>query len=45
VSANAQDVTVGIRVAGVSDPFGSVVGLTENPNFKPAEQLQPRISR
>ncbi len=33
----AQDVGGGIRVATVSDPFGNVIGLIENPNFKFAE--------
>ena len=30
----AQDVGGGIRVASVSDPFGNVIGLIENPNFQ-----------
>ena len=29
-----QDVGGGIKVAAVSDPFGNVVGLIENPHFK-----------
>ena len=29
-----QDVGEGIRVAAVTDPFGNVVGLIENPHFK-----------
>ena len=29
-----QDVGGGIKVAAVSDPFGNVVGLIENPNFR-----------
>ena len=29
-----QDVGEGIKVAAVIDPFGNVVGLIENPNFK-----------
>ncbi len=29
-----QDVGGGIRVATVADPFGNVIGLIENPNFK-----------
>jgi predicted enzyme related to lactoylglutathione lyase len=29
-----QDVGEGIRVASVSDPFGNVFGIIENPNFK-----------
>jgi predicted enzyme related to lactoylglutathione lyase len=27
----------GIRVAGVTDPFGNRFGIIENPNFKPGE--------
>jgi len=30
----AQDVGEGIRVASVSDPFGNVIGLIENPQFE-----------
>jgi predicted enzyme related to lactoylglutathione lyase len=30
----ARDVGGGIRVAAVKDPFGNVIGLIENPNFK-----------
>ena len=29
-----QDVGEGIKVATVKDPFGNVVGIIENPNFK-----------
>ena len=29
-----RDVGGGIRVATVADPFGNVIGLIENPNFK-----------
>ncbi|MFN2570399.1 MAG: VOC family protein [Gemmatimonadales bacterium] len=29
-----QDVGEGIRVATVSDPFGNLLGLIENPNFQ-----------
>jgi predicted enzyme related to lactoylglutathione lyase len=29
-----QDVGGGIRVATVKDPFGNVLGIIENPNFK-----------
>lgn len=29
-----RDVGGGIRVASVTDPFGNVIGLIENPNFK-----------
>ncbi|HVG54016.1 MAG TPA: glyoxalase superfamily protein [Vicinamibacterales bacterium] len=29
-----QDVGEGIKVAAVTDPFGNVVGLIENPHFK-----------
>jgi hypothetical protein len=31
------DVGEGIRAADVLDPFGNVLGVIENPNFKPAE--------
>src|SRR5580765_2330440 len=31
-----QDVGEGIRVATVTDPFGNLVGLIENPNFAAA---------
>lgn len=34
VKAPIQDVGGGIRVATVSDPFGNLIGLIENPNFK-----------
>ncbi len=34
VRSAARDVGGGIRVASVSDPFGNVIGLIENPNFK-----------
>ena len=34
VSAPAQDVGEGIRVASVADPFGNVIGLIENPHFE-----------
>ncbi|MBA2346629.1 MAG: VOC family protein [Rubrobacter sp.] len=30
---DVQDVGEGIRVATVTDPFGNVVGIIENPNF------------
>ena len=30
-----QDVGGGIKVAGVVDPFGNVIGLIENPHFAP----------
>ena len=30
----AQDVGEGIRVATVADPFGTPIGLIENPHFK-----------
>ena len=29
-----QEVGGGIRVGTVTDPFGNVVGIIENPNFK-----------
>ena len=31
-----QEVGEGIRVATVSDPFGNVLGIIQNPNFKVA---------
>jgi predicted enzyme related to lactoylglutathione lyase len=31
--AAAQDVGEGIKVATVSDPFGNLIGLIENPHF------------
>ena len=34
------DVGDGIRAADVLDPFGNVLGIIQNPHFKPAE-LQP----
>ena len=34
VHSEARDVGGGIIVASVFDPFGNVVGLIENPNFK-----------
>ena len=33
VVAPAADVCEGIKVATVSDPFGNLVGLIENPHF------------
>jgi predicted enzyme related to lactoylglutathione lyase len=33
VVAPAQDVGDGIKVATVSDPFGNLIGLIENPHF------------
>jgi predicted enzyme related to lactoylglutathione lyase len=33
VKVPAQDVGEGIRVATVADPFGSLIGLIENPHF------------
>jgi predicted enzyme related to lactoylglutathione lyase len=33
VVAAAQDVGEGIKVATVSDPFGNLIGLIENPHF------------
>lgn len=32
-----QDVGEGIRVADVLDPFGNVLGVIENPHYKPGE--------
>lgn len=32
-----QDVGDGIRVADVFDPFGNVLGIIENPHYKPGE--------
>ena len=34
VRAAVQDVGGGIKVATVSDPFGNLIGLIENPNFQ-----------
>ena len=36
VDRAVQDVGGGIRVASVKDPFGTVVGIIENPHFKGA---------
>jgi predicted enzyme related to lactoylglutathione lyase len=33
VAAAVQDVEEGIKVATVTDPFGNLIGLTENPHF------------
>jgi predicted enzyme related to lactoylglutathione lyase len=33
ITAAAQDVGEGIKVARVMDPFGNVIGLLENPHF------------
>jgi predicted enzyme related to lactoylglutathione lyase len=33
VSSDAQDVGEGIKVATILDPFGSALGLIENPHF------------
>jgi len=38
LSAPAQDVGEGIKVAAVSDPFGNRIGLIENPHFKLAKE-------
>jgi catechol 2,3-dioxygenase-like lactoylglutathione lyase family enzyme len=34
---DVTDVGEGIRVADVLDPFGNVLGIIENPHFKPQE--------
>jgi predicted enzyme related to lactoylglutathione lyase len=34
IHEDLQDVGEGIKVATVNDPFGSVFGVIENPNFK-----------
>ena len=34
VVSDIQDVGEGIKVASVKDPFGNVIGIIENPNFK-----------
>jgi predicted enzyme related to lactoylglutathione lyase len=34
VVSDVQDVGDGILVATVADPFGNVIGLIQNPNFK-----------
>jgi hypothetical protein len=31
---DVQDVGENIKVASVKDPFGNVLGIIENPNFK-----------
>jgi predicted enzyme related to lactoylglutathione lyase len=33
--SDVQDVGGGIRVATVTDPFGNVIGIIENPHFRP----------
>lgn len=33
VAVPAQDVGEGIKVATVTDPFGNLIGLIENPHF------------
>jgi len=34
IHATVQDVGGGIRVASVRDPFGNLLGIIENPQFK-----------
>jgi predicted enzyme related to lactoylglutathione lyase len=34
VVASLQDVGDGIKVATVTDPFGNMIGLIENPHFQ-----------
>ena len=34
VAAPVQDVGGGIKVATITDPFGNLIGLIENPHFK-----------
>lgn len=34
MQSDVRDVGEGIRVATVTDPFGNVFGIIENPNFK-----------
>lgn len=34
INADIQDVGEGIKVASVTDPFGNVFGIIENPHFK-----------
>jgi predicted enzyme related to lactoylglutathione lyase len=36
-----QEVGGGIRVAAVSDPFGNVIGIIENPHFQIQESQPP----
>ena len=36
--AALQDVGEGIRVASVTDPFGNLFGIIENPNFRLPDQ-------
>ncbi len=38
--SDVQDVGGGIRVAAVTDPFGNVFGVIENPHFKIESQEQ-----
>jgi len=35
--AGVQDVGGGVRVATVTDPFGNVIGIIENPHFAPGQ--------
>ncbi len=37
IAAPVQDVGEGIKVATVTDPFGNLIGLIENPHFKLSE--------
>ena len=39
VHGEVQDVGEGIRVASVSDPFGNLFGIIENPHFKSGQAL------
>jgi predicted enzyme related to lactoylglutathione lyase len=34
VASTVQDVGEGIKVAKIADPFGNIIGLLENPNFR-----------
>jgi predicted enzyme related to lactoylglutathione lyase len=36
-NSDIQDVGEGIKVASVLDPFGNILGIIENPNFKVEE--------
>jgi predicted enzyme related to lactoylglutathione lyase len=37
IAGDVQDVGGGIKVVDISDPFGNVVGLIENPHFSTAK--------
>ena len=35
--SSVREVGGGIRVAAATDPFGSIIGIIENPHFEPAD--------